>query len=194
MVVQALKHVQSWAVSGNFDRIDCTSGIFTTMQDITATSGVFTRESSTLGFITSGTITQLVSTYDKFNAGSPWTGQGKVLTEPNWIADVIISGGMWVIGSAASGRYRMIPAPASTRMPLGVCLSNTALSGVPSILVNGFYYFLANGDTTIGAPIGMGASAGLNAVIVDTVGSMTRGIAMDAVSSGTAAKALVYLF
>lgn len=183
MVNQALKFVQNWAVSGRYDRLDLVSGI-TTREDTT----VLTATSATL---VSGTVSNLVSTYDVFNAGSPWSGQGKVFRDSSYIAGAIISGGMWVIGSDTK---TIIPAPAGTRAPMGICIGNTGSKAVPTVLVNGFYYAPANGDVAIGDPIGQGGGAALNGVITDTVGSMTRGLCMETVASGTAAKALIYLW
>lgn len=195
MVNQGLKNVQNWAVSGRFDRIDCTSGVFTTMQDITATSGVFTRSDVTSAYITnatvtSGTITQASTTKQLLDAGSPFTGQGLVIRK--FAAEGIISGGMWVIASGTGPV--IVPAATSTRMPLGVCLSNTASGAIPDVLVNGMYYFLANGNINAGEPIGIGGGAALNGAITDTVGSATRGTALTAASSGTTAKVLAYLW
>ena len=169
MVRQALKHVESWAVSGNFDRVDSPL--------VYGTTEAFTNS----------TVTNLTSTTQLAFGGSPFLN-GDVV---QFAANAIISGGMFV--SLSGTGPKVIPAIAAST-PLGVATAIAQSGANVSILTHGFYYANANGNIATGDRIALGAAAAKNGVIADAVGSVSRGIACEAVNSGTAAPVLIYLW
>ena len=127
----------------------------------------------------------------------PGTVNGQGIIVNNFPAETIITGGMWTVGSAASGTtpvYVVKAAAASESMPLGICLANTA-SGTatkPNILTRGLYKgLIADGTIAVGAAISAGAGAALNTAIKATTGSNIRGFAV--MGAGSEGVMSVYL-
>lgn len=121
-------------------------------------------------------------------------------------AEENISGGMWVIGSAASGTTVSPVAKIGSfymGYPLGICLAYTTsgTASYPSILTRGFYKGLvAEGNCYAGELVGPGKGPACNCAL--TVGSSDvnafntriprRGIAL--MGGGSEATISVYLF
>jgi len=117
--------------------------------------------------------------------------QGTVINNLN--AEAIISGGMWVVGSAASGTTPTIvlkPAATNELGPLGICLANVASGTAARLLVQGFYQGLvAEATLSAGMQFAAGAGGALNAAKVAASGNVesnARGtVLMGAGSEGT---------
>jgi hypothetical protein len=101
-------------------------------------------------------------------------------------AEAIISGGMWVMGSAAVATPTNIvlkPAAASAlAFPLGICV-NTCQSGAVALVYargvyNGTTNIIAEGTINAGTPFSVGAGGKLNTAIAWTAGSIPRGTAI----------------
>lgn len=124
------------------------------------------------------------------------SGEGIIIN--NIPCETNISGGMWVVGSAASGTtpaYVLKAAAASTCFPLGICLATTAsgTSNKPEVLVKGLYKgIVAEGTISVGDQVKMGAGAGLNCALKQTAGSDARGVCV--MAGGSEATISVYLF
>lgn len=112
-------------------------------------------------------------------------------------AEAIISGGMWVMASGASGTTPSIvakPAPANTAQPLGICLTTTASGSAPNVLVQGRYKgIIAEANMNVGVGFSMGAGAALNTIKASAAGT-TRGTILMSANSGTSTEAIVYLW
>jgi hypothetical protein len=151
---------------------------------VTASFGIVSTNTIVAGSIVAdGSITQYID--DK--AGTYCTDRPAV---------AIISGGMWVVGSAASGTNPNVvikPAPANCPMPLGICIANCASGADPVILVQGYYQGL-KADETVNAqaPICMGSGAALNTVQTADAAATARGVAL--MGAGSNGVTFVYLW
>lgn len=118
-------------------------------------------------------------------------GEGIVIN--NLTADAVITGGMWVCGSAGSATT---PAPVATPVaggyPLGICLTTTASGANPPILVRGYYSGVL-AEATVNACVGFaaGVAASSNAMKAAAAG-ITRGTTV--MGAGSEAYGAVYLF
>lgn len=123
--------------------------------------------------------------------GSPFT-EGTIIK--SLVAITAISGGMWVLGSKGYA----IAAPASSRQPLGYCISDVASGTAPEILVRGIAPFTAEGTIAAGDAVKMGAGGALNCAlalggspsVIDEVG-YNRGICVQ--GAGSESTCFVYL-
>lgn len=123
-------------------------------------------------------------------AGSPYL-EGVILKA--FAAETIISGGMWIVGSAANaGLPKLRAAPASTQQPLGYCVATVASGATTEVLTRGLAYFVAEGNIAPGVGVKMGAGAALNCVAATADGSGTRGLAL--VAAGSEQQCLVMLY
>jgi hypothetical protein len=127
-------------------------------------------------------------------------GEGDVIN--NIPAEVVISGGMWVIGSAISGTT---PSPVCKAgsfyqgTPLGICLTSTESGACPPILVKGVYKgLIADGNIAAGQVVQPGLGAAMNTVVgigsdVNTYGvAYPKGIAL--MGGGSEAVTQIYLW
>lgn len=148
----------------------------------------------TSGYITtvSGTDVKNAGTFYQGGLGSPYA-KGTVVN--SFIAEAIISGGMWVAVSGASGLATPVAKPSATvtsTMPLGVCLATTASGARPNILTQGTYFgLIADATVNAGQAIGPGSGAALNTVLPGGAGT-SRGVAL--IAGGSEAALTVYLF
>lgn len=113
-------------------------------------------------------------------------GEGIVINSIR--ANAIISGGMWVTGSAASGttpNYVALAGPADSAQPLGICISTTASGAVVPILTKGLYKGLV-AEATLNAGVGFSAGAGtaLNCAKAAAAGTTRGVVVMGAGSTG----------
>jgi len=119
--------------------------------------------------------------------------EGIVVT--NVAAEAIITGGMWVMVSGASGAtpsYVAKPAPAHTTQPAGICLATVASGATASIITRGAYNGIIAEDTVdVGAGVSMGSGAKLNTALPD-VGGAIRGTCI--MGGGSEAVIGIYLF
>jgi hypothetical protein len=115
-------------------------------------------------------------------------------------AEAIISGGMWVVGSAAVATPTNIvlkPAPLSALIyPLGVCV-NTCQSGAVALIYtkgvyNGVTNLIAEDTIAAGAPFCVGKGAAGNCAIAWTTGSVARGTAIVGAGSEGVITALLW--
>ena len=115
--------------------------------------------------------------------------QGYIINGPT--AESIISGGMWITGSAASGATPAvvsIAGPASTGQPLGICLATCASGAVPTILKSGYYRGLvAEASINNGVGFSVGAGTALNCIKAAAAGTTRGTVIMGAGSEGTTA-------
>lgn len=106
----------------------------------------------------------------------------------NLVAEAIISGGMWVVGSAASGTSVspvLKPAPANTGQPLGICLANVASGAAASVLVQGFYHgLIAEASLSQGVGVSCGAGGSLKTAKAAAAGTTRGTVVMGAGSEG----------
>lgn len=117
-----------------------------------------------------------------FSVGSPYR-EGVVCR--SFATEVIITGGMWIVGSAANGNLPVLrAAPASTQAPLGVAVTTVASGAVVDVLTNGLSYFIAEDTIVPGVKVNMGAGGALNCVLAAAAGSGAVGKALVAATSG----------
>ncbi len=128
------------------------------------------------------------------------SGSGTIINDIT--AAEVISGGMWVIGSAASGttpNYVAKGGKFGDGTPLGICLATTASGSKPDILTRGVYHGLV-AEATINAGDAIVPGAGAAKNCVTSVGSGAaqfdagdvRGICL--MGGGSKATVSVYLY
>jgi len=101
-------------------------------------------------------------------------------------AETIISGGMWVVGSAAAATPTNIvlkPAPLSALIyPLGICVGDTQSGATALVYTRGVYNgvinLVAEGTIAAGQPFCVGKGAAGNCAVAWTAGSVARGTAI----------------
>jgi len=129
------------------------------------------------------------------NTGSPYAA-GNVYT--TFAAETVISGGMWVSVSGASGGASIKAKAASgDTSPIGVAVATVASGANVSVLTRGIHYFPTEGNINQGVTFGMGGGGALNTINVDVSGTAgglnnSRGVVLAGASSG--AQTLVYLW
>jgi hypothetical protein len=108
-------------------------------------------------------------------------------------AEAIISGGMWVCGSAASGAtISPIAKPEAGAQALGIALATTGSNSVVPILTRGRYDgLIAEASVSAGAGFAVGAGAKINCVKATGAGVNRGTVLMGAGSEGVVS---VYLF
>ena len=125
----------------------------------------------------------------------PYTTSTGIVID-NIATETNVSGGMWVVGSAASGTTPAVvlkAAAASQAWPLGIALADTASGGTPSILARGYYRGLIADETlAAGNQIAMGAGGALNTVKLAITGSNSRGTVI--MGAGSEGAVLAYLY
>ena len=163
-----------------------------TTTKVTSTDGVFTNLSGTNVNATDASVAGSTTLAGPL-LESYADGRGNVIQ--NLAAEAIISGGMWVVGSDASGTtptFVAKPAPVHAGQPLGICLSTTASGSNAPILTRGFYKGLIAEDTVaVGDGVSMGSGAKINTVLPAVAGH-TRGTVM--MGGGSEAVVSVYLW
>lgn len=162
----------------NLDVSNSTSG-----NNLNLTSGLNAATVTSTGDITVGD--SIINNYEN--------AEGVQIT--NIPAESVISGGMWVTGSAASGTTVSpvaIPGPASAEFPLGIALSTTASGANVPILTKGFYKgIVAEATLNAGTTFSAGAGTALNCA-KDSGAGVTRGVVI--MGGGSEATIGVYLF
>src|SRR3990167_3277731 len=104
-----------------------------------------------------------VRTNDSFyaSAGSPFN-EGVVIP---LTTEVIITGGMWVMGSKNDGKVRAALAASSVAdASLGVALATAGSNTTVDVLVKGLVYMIAEKNVSGGLPLKMGQGAKRNTV------------------------------
>jgi len=114
--------------------------------------------------------------------------KGEMIT--SLTAESVISGGMWVCGSAASGGIP-VAIPLASAQALGVCIDTTASGVNPMILTRGLHDFIAEASLNNGVGFAVGAGAALNTVKATGAG-LNRGTVV--IGGGSEATVRVYLF
>jgi hypothetical protein len=146
---------------------------------------------ATAATITTGTITNATIS----NAEVPLVAS-KGITVTNIKAEVVISGGMWVVGSAASGTSPNIVAKPATvgtaaSNALGIALATVASGAEVSVLTQGTYKGLIAADTIVaGEGFVPGSGAAINSILPATTGK-SLGVAV--MGAGSGGETLVYL-
>jgi len=167
----------------NFRIINLDVAGSTTINTINVTgSATFSGEiDATLGSVTAGA---LIAYNDLEVSKSIFTSanneEGTIIN--NIPAEAIISGGMWVVGSAASGTTMAMvskPSASTTTVPLGICLGTTASGAFPNIQIKGQNNSII-ADTTViaGASVSAGSGGAHNTGITTTVAGRGRAIAL----------------
>jgi len=169
-----LKSDQETAVSGIFDNVSGSTAAFGT--STTGTENV-TTETVVNQIISGGDCAYLAGS--PYNVGDTWNA---------WSAEAVISGGMWVVGSAG------VLKPENVQAPFGVAKATTASGAVCEVLTRGPVYMLNNAGIDAGELVAVGSHAGMNIAVAAGAGSGARGICITGAASGTTAKALVYLY
>jgi len=97
-------------------------------------------------------------------------------------AETIISGGMWVVGSAASGTTMAMvakPCPGPTIVPLGIQLGDVASGAFATIQVKGQNNsIIADATIVAGAAVSVGSGAALNTGLTTAVAGRGRALAL----------------
>ena len=160
------------------------TGLFTNAVASTALSG-------TAALVGNATATGSISTPSVVTTpGSPYL-TGNVL---NFTTETVISGGMWVTVSGATGGASVLAraAAASSNGPLGVALATVGSNATVSVLTRGLCYLTADGTVANAENVAMGAGTALNCAVAAGAGSAARGLAL--AGAGSNEKSLVYLF
>jgi len=122
---------------------------------------------------------------------SHYNGSGTIINTLK--ADTVISGGMWVIGSAASGTaFAPIAISTVAAQPLGICLSTVASGANVEILTTGVYTgIIAEASLNNGVGFSIGAGTAANCAKAAGAGT-TRGTVL--MGGGSEATISVYLW
>ena len=151
-----------------------------------------TTFASTTANITTGQVYRDLTVGSSIVQSTTWNN-GNLITALK--AETVISGGMWVMGSAAaatSGNVVLKPVGAAIKGALGVCVSTTQSGAAAPILTRGIYNGLIAEETIVtGAEVGPGGGGASNTIGLAKAGSC-RGIAL--MGAGSEGAATVYLF
>jgi len=136
---------------------------------------------ATLGSITAG----VLEAYNDFTVNdSIITGINNEEGTRFWNvpAEAVISGGMWVAGSAASGTTMSMvakPCTGPSMVPLGIQIGTVASGAFATIQVKGQNNsIIADATISAGDSVSMGSGAALNTALITAVAGRGRAIAL----------------
>lgn len=192
MTKDGLRRTNLWTYNQQND--NSISGVSINATTFTGTTGALTTVNSTT---VSGTniYAKTQITADNVLADQHQTAftvnEGDVIT--TLPAEAIISGGMWVIGSAGSATApSYVAVPLNADHALGIALADTASGSNVQILTKGLYKgCIAEATINAGVGFAVGDGAALNCVKVSAAG-LTRGFAI--MGAGSEEETSVYLY